>query len=184
MAQAASAGPRPSPVLLSLYPTPHLLHSRPGILSGPQSSKQGLQRKQEGRNYKPSWGLKTRTPEIAQFIPRAQRECGIWKNYASELPGYFQTAKNRSWPNWDTSREQQICTVSSLAKHFHFSGDCLLTWGPFLLLGSRVILISKTSAGERREERSYTCKWMPELWAYYNSATVPSRSEEVKVTGA
>lgn len=35
-------------------PAPHLLYPRAWhMLSGPQSSKRGLQRKQEGRNYKP-----------------------------------------------------------------------------------------------------------------------------------
>ena len=84
-----------------------------------------------GEAISPCEGLKTRSPEIAQFILWAQQECGIWRNHTSELPGYRQTARNRSWPNWDPSREQQMCTVSSLAKRCYFSGGmfehfCLL----------------------------------------------------------
>ncbi|EAW65392.1 hCG1813818 [Homo sapiens] len=49
-------------------------------------------------------------PEAPAWAKNVQ-ECGIWRNYTSELPGYIQTAKNRSWPNWDASVEQQICTL-------------------------------------------------------------------------
>lgn len=152
----------PSPAFLHLsIPALHLLYPWPQHPLSPQSSMWSLQRKQEEGNYKRCQSLKKCSPEIAQFIPWAQQECGIWRNYTSELPGYIQTAKNRSWPNWDASVEQPICTVSSLAQHFYFSGECprifAYLWVPSSLRfqGNFYPRVSKASTGEGRKKKSY-----------------------------
>lgn len=170
-AWASSTTPHPSSCL-PRSPSEHLTFCTPcpGILTDPQSSKWDLPWKQAGRSHKPCWGLKTCSPEIAQFILRAQQECGIWRNYTSELPGYIQTARrevgptgthpeNGKYAQW--ARRQSVSISQGTIQKFLAIGRSFLPW--FLSNSCQILFQNQSWGGEERESNPWN--FLLEPWA-------------------